>query len=601
MFIIASRLRWLKPAAALVAGLCSAGSAGIGAPVQNSGAPRVLTHIDGVFFEGQQSFILGWACQQGNKDSIDIRIYADRAPTDSPPGMLVLVGRADYESDPGVADACQDHEGGKHRFRLPLPVPFAKDRGRKFYAEGMPVRGTIPPVPGAYKHPSSHPWVFTTRSELGEMAQRMNVPNSYSADRFSHLARQIARDLSVPNDWSVAYSGCKVSVYLFAFSYEPHNDREEEWTHAELRLDAHTKAPMGAAVVASRLALYAALRKAGAAAPKDAPGPDQAAALAKKILLAWGERGFRDAQGRFLSDSAQFCDDNGKMVEGGEGLTISRGIIYSVHAQDLLMYLDALMPPEIKELNAFNSAIYDILTKGLNWGWAHHAWGCDHFGNHSANALAGLLATARLTDNQKQFEAVLHGKDSSLRVTLPWTAFFDRAIYGEQDIPNSCYFNTGADSATSHPFFSTSTVAPGEIDDRFRNKGTAQAFGYPMFTLERLINATEILRLAGFDPYRYRGRHGQSVEMAISYYACFARGAGFYKTVTRDNSGSCLNARQYYGQTVNGVDGVVLTGAYLFPRNDSITVVESAARTSASSGGVPQFSLDAIRFGRWRN
>jgi len=601
VFVIASRPRWLKLTAAFVAVLYSAGSAGIGAPAQNSGAPRVVTHIDGVFFEGEQPFVLGWACQQGNKDSIDIRIYADRAPHDSPPGTLVLVGRADYESDPGVTNACQDHEG-KHRFRLPLPAPmFAKDRGRKLYAEGIPVRGAIPPVPGAYKHPSTHPWVFTTRSELEEMARRMNVPNSYSANRFSQLAGQIAHDLSAPNDWSVAYSGCKVSAYLFAFSYEPQSASEQEWTHAELRLDPKTKAPAGAAVVASRLALYAALRKAGAAAPKDAPGPDQAAALAKKILLVWGERGFRDAQGHFLSDSAQFCDDDGKMVEGGEGLAISRGIIYSVHAQDLLMYLDALTPAEIKELNAFHSAIYDILLKGLNWGWAHHAWACDHFGNHSANALAGLLATARLADNQKQFEAVLHGQDPSLRVTLPWTAFFDRAIYGEQDIPNSCYFNTGADTATSHPFFSTSIVAPGEIDDRFRNKGTAQAFGYPMFTLERLINGTEILRLAGFDPYRYRGRHGQSIEMAIGYYACFARGAGFYKTVTRDNSGSCPNAPQYHGQTVNGVDGVVLAGAYLFPRNDSITVVESAAKASASSGGVPAFSLDAIRFGRWRN
>jgi hypothetical protein len=604
MLVIASRLRWLKLTVAFVAALCSAGSAGIGAPAQNSGAPRVVTHIDGVFSEGEQPFVMGWACQQGNKDSIDIRIYADRAPNDSPAGTLVLVGRADFESDSGVNNACQDHEGSKHRFKLPLPVPmFAKDRGRKLYAEGIPVRGIIPPVPGAYKHPSTHPWVFTTRSELEELAQRINVPGSYSANRFSQLTGQIARDLAAPNDWSVAYSGCKVSVYLHAFSYEPHNDREQEWTHSELRLDAHTRAPMGAAVVASRLALYAALRKAGAAAPKDAPGTDQPVALAKKIVLAWGERGFRDAQGHFLSESAQFCNDNGKTIPGGEGLAISRGIIYSVHAQDLLMYLGAFAPAEIKELNAFHSAIYDLLIKGLNWSWAHHAWACDHYGNHTANGLAGLMATARLTDNQKQFEAVLHGKDPSLRVTLPWTAFFDRAIYGEKDIPNSCYFNTGADSATSHPFFSTSAVAPGEIDDRFRNKDAAQGFGYPMFTLERLINATEILRLAGFDPYRYRGRHGQSIEMAISYYACFARGAGFYKTVTRDNSGSCPDASQYYGQLVNGVDGMVLTGAHLFPRNDSIAAVESAAKTFvlASSGGPPAFSLDAIRFGRWRN
>ncbi|HKD25302.1 MAG TPA: hypothetical protein VKC66_05210 [Xanthobacteraceae bacterium] len=601
MFVNARRLRWLKLAAAFVAALYSAGSAGIGAPAQNSGAPGVVTHIDRVSSEGEQPFVVGWACQQGSKDSIDIRIYADRAPHDSPAGTLVLTGRADFESELAVNNACQDHEGGKHRFKLPLPVPmFAKNRGRKLYAEGVPVRETIPPVPGAYKHASTHPWVFTTRRELEELAQRINVPNSYSANRFSQLASQIARDLSAPNDWSIAYSGCIVSAYLYAFSYEP-QDGHDERTHAELHLDAKTKAPAGAAVVASRLALYAALRKAGAAAPQDAPPPDQAAALAKKILLAWGERGFRDAQGHFLSESTQFCDDNGKIIPGGEGLTISRGIVYSVHAQDLLGYLDALTPAEIKELNAFHSAIYNLLIKGLNWGWAHHAWACDHYGNHSANALAGLLATARLTDNQKQFEAVLDGKDPSLRVILPWTAFFDRAIYGEADIANSCYFNTGADSATSHPFFSTSIVAPGEIDDRFRHEGAGQAFGYPMFTLERLINATEILRLAGFDPYRYRGRHRQSIETAIGYYACFARGAGFHKTVTRNNSATCPDAPQYYGQLVNGVDGMVLIGAYLFPRNDSITAAESAAKTSASSGGLPAFSLDAIRFGRWRN
>src|SRR5215467_3034078 len=249
MFVSASRLRLTM---AFVVALCGVGSAGIGARAQNSGAARVVTHIDGVFSEGEQPFVMGWACQQGNKDSIDVRIYADRAPHDSPAGTLVLAGRADDESEPGVNNACQDHDGGKHRFKLPLPVTmFAKDRGRKLYAEGIPARGAIPPVAGAYKHPSTHPWVFTTRTELEEMAQRINVLNSYSANRFGQLAAQIAHDLATPNDWSVAYSGCKVSVYLFAFSYEPHNGREEAWTHDELRLDAQTKAPMGAAVVAS--------------------------------------------------------------------------------------------------------------------------------------------------------------------------------------------------------------------------------------------------------------------------------------------------------------------------------------------------------------
>jgi hypothetical protein len=181
------------------------------------------------------------------------------------------------------------------------------------------------------------------------------------------------------------------------------------------------------------------------------------------------------------------------------------------------------------------------------------------------------------TDDQKQFEAVLDGKDPSLRMSLPWTGLLDTA-----DIPNSCYFNTRTDSATSHPIFSTRIVAPGG-SNRFRNKDAAQGFGYPIFTLERLINATEIIRLAGFDPYRYRG----SIEMG--HYACFARGARFYKAVTRDNLDPCPDAPQYNAQLISGVDGMVLIGAFLFPRNDLITAVESAANALAPSGGFPNF------------
>jgi hypothetical protein len=65
------------------------------------------------------------------------------------------------------------------------------------------------------------------------------------------------------------------------------------------------------------------------------------------------------------------------------------------------MYPDALTPVEIKELNAFHSVIYDLLINSLNYNFAeHHAWARDHYSNHSSNILAGLLATARLTDNQ---------------------------------------------------------------------------------------------------------------------------------------------------------------------------------------------------------
>ena len=119
-----------------------------------------------------------------------------------------------------------------------------------------------------------------------------------------------------------------------------------------------------------------------------------------------------------------------------------------------------------------------------------------------------------------------------------------------------------------------------------------------MFTLERLFDAAELMRIAGFDPYGYRGAHGQSIEMAIEYYACFAKGAGFYKTVTLENSSSCADAAQYYGKVVNGVDRMLLIGADRFPANNAITRLEPEAQKPASTGA---FYTDAILFGKWRD
>jgi hypothetical protein len=174
--------------------------------------------------------------------------------------------------------------------------------------------------------------------------------------------------------------------------------------------------------------------------------------------------------------------------------------------------------------------------------------------------------------------------------------FFDHTLYGEGDSPLECGVNTGPDSLTSHPLFVTATVAPGEIQDRYRNLGTLQGIGYPMGTLRGLIGSAEILRIAGFDPYSYRGTHKQSIEMAIDYYACLAAGAGFYKIVTAENSGACANAAQYYGKLVNDVDRAVVFGAYRFPKDPAITRVEAAAKVASRA-----FPLDTLVFGRWRD
>ena len=164
-----------------------------------------------------------------------------------------------------------------------------------------------------------------------------------------------------------------------------------------------------------------------------------------------------------------------------------------------------------------------------------------------------------------------------------------------------CVNNHEADSQSSlanHHDYQTTNSAPGEIADRFRNAEPGKGIAYPMFTLERLFDAAELMRIAGFDPYDYRGRHHQSIEMAMEYYACYAMGAGFYKTVTAENSGSCPNAAQYYGKLVTGVDRMLLIGAERFSGNTAITGLEAGAQETAPAR---TFSADAILFGKWRD
>jgi hypothetical protein len=602
MLRVAPKLKWPPLVAPIATSLFCLSSTSQQTESRSPGTGRVLAHIDGIGYEGEQPFVSGWACQQGSKESIEVRIYVDQSADGAPKGTLVAAGRADGDSEVSINQACQDNEGGKHRIKLELPRPmFAKGRDIKVFAEGIAAKGAIPSLAGSYTSSSTHPWVFTTASELQELVTRANVSGSYSATRFRQLDGQIARDLAAPNKWDAAYSGCDATTYQYAFSYEPQGGNAAK-VRSDLGLDPKSTAPAGAAVVASRLALYAALVKAGANPPRGAPSADRAAALAKQILLAWGTHGFRDGEHNFMTQPSQFCNAQGRhddAVEVAVGLSIARGIIYSAHAQDLLMYVGALNEADARQLNAFHAAIYELLRNSLNYNFSeHHAWACDHYSNHSANILAGLLTLARLLNNKTQFEAVLYGGEAPVRVSLPWTAYFARAIYGEADARNSCYFTTGADSNLSHPFFSTAVVAPGEIDDRYRNENPSHGIGYPMFTLERLFDMAELMRIAGFDAYGYRGAHGQSIEMATQYYACYAKGAGFGKIVTPENSGSCPNAAQYYGKIVNGVDRMVTIGAYRFPNNRSLIEVDSDAKTASSSAA---FALDAILFGKWRD
>jgi hypothetical protein len=181
-------------------------------------------------------------------------------------------------------------------------------------------------------------------------------------------------------------------------------------------------------------------------------------------------------------------------------------------------------------------------------------------------------------------------------VASPWTNWFNHAVYGEHDKPIACHKNTGPDSLASHPSFQTAVVAPGEIEDRYRNANAGQGFGYTLGVLAGLFEMSDLMKNTGFDAFGYRGTHQQSIEMATQYYACYGKNAGFKKTVTADNARACPDYQQYIGQIVNGLETDIVMGAYRFPGNTAITDLEAAAKAAAGAD-----VLDAIRFGRWRD
>ena len=622
--------QWLLRIITLLVTLIISELASSDAIAQNTRVGQVIGNIDGVAQDGDQSYISGWACQQGQKKSITVAIFADHSAYDTQKGTFIMNGIANLDSEPAVGQACQDRDGGKHRFVIELPAALlAKSRDTKLYLHGgrvvngvpnaaiagsgttlghfpqvelqYPTLPAFPMVSGAYRNFNEHPRVFMTTADLKDIVSRINRPDSYSKQRFGQLADQIKRDLASTIDWDATYSGCDIDVYLHAFTIEPRGGYPNEIrSEDQLRTAMHVKpgasAPAGAAGVAARLALYAALLKAGAVAPAGAPSGDQAASLARRILLAWSARGFRDGHGQFRTQS-QFCDGNGK--PSNPGLHLSRAVVNSVHAQDLLMYAGALGGNDVEQLDSFHSNMFDVIRRATNsWmGGSHPA--CERYANGQASELESLLAIARLFDDGRKFNAVLYGTDRSIPVLLPWTVFFNHAIYGESDSPLECYPNNGPDALTSHPSYITPTVAAGEIQDRYRNQNASQGILYCMGTLRGLIDAAEILRGSGFDPYSYRGIHRQSIEMAIDYYACYARGAGFYKTVTAENCGLCPNSAQYYGKMVNEVEKLVMFGLYCFTGDHSFTDLEPAAK-KAASGTINPLD-DAFFFGKWRD
>jgi len=611
-----------------------------GGHAEAQGPGRIVGHIDGLGFDEHGCHIWGWACQQGTPESLTIHIYAGESANGPHRGKFVMQAKADLPDSPSIDQACRCGPQGRHRFDVRIPTSvIAQFHGEKIFVHGIRVQGNVensavggsgsvefPPIAevriepnsyprlsGEYISSSLHPHVFFTDEEIRDLAQRINRHGSYSAQRFAHLVAKLKTQLQTNFDWDEAYNGCDMEIYLRGFSYEAKpaygNDRSDEELCAAMNVKPGMKPLHGGALVASQLALYASLVKAGANVPPGSPGADEATAIAKRILLAWADHGFHDATGNYRVIEAQYCDldMNGKpkVTQFGTffgALTLSRGVIFSVHAQDLLEGLHALNAQEVARLNAFHRAMYHAVLNihneefAANMKWKYRD---EFYNNQTVGHLGCLLSIARLFDDHANVEAILYGGEGSRAVKVPWVSLFDHVIYGPSDHP-LVYItpNHGNDSFTSHPAYSSPIVAAGEINDRYRNANPSQGIGYPMGTLEGLYQAAELLRIAGFDPYGYRGAHGQSIEMATRYYALYGKSAGFRKTITAENSSSIPDYKEYLGRTVNGVDNNALIGALRFPNDTTITDVEYGARESAA---LEHLTWDSILFGKWRD
>lgn len=107
-------------------------------------AGPVVGVIDAVRYEGDQYYVFGWACQQGEKASIAVHIYAGGAAGGNPPGAFVTPGAADLPNEPAVDRECRDGDGGKHRFKVALPNQLLRGfHGKRLWAHGIAVAGNV--------------------------------------------------------------------------------------------------------------------------------------------------------------------------------------------------------------------------------------------------------------------------------------------------------------------------------------------------------------------------------------------------------------------------------------------------------------------------
>lgn len=91
-------------------------------------------HVDGVFPNGSDYVIRGWACHPGWEGSINVHLYVGGQAES---GELVMQGTANQSNETAVNEQCGTTHGS-HRFELHLSASQASQhQGKAVYVHGI--------------------------------------------------------------------------------------------------------------------------------------------------------------------------------------------------------------------------------------------------------------------------------------------------------------------------------------------------------------------------------------------------------------------------------------------------------------------------------
>lgn len=436
---------------------------------------------------------------------------------------------------------------------------------------------------GSYVAPVGYPRVFETRAKALEFLKAARTDPS-KAMVLKRLAGSVKILLPTAANYETPYTGCDIAVYTKQFSV----------------------APMGAAVAADRLALYAYLTSLGQGFG-DATLGAAAQTAAETIMAAWAQGSFKIG-GTPTTSYTAFCSAAPTPPPGvwaSVGLQIGRGMVEFTNAVDLLRGANA--PPSfIAVMDPFIARMLNLEIGATNQHYSYATTGCGQYDNQASMQQLALAVMARYAGRSDVIEALAGVRPGLLAWSFPQQV--EGNIYGSNDMPRTC-----AAVTFNRPglFRQSRVVAAGEIVDRYRAE-PYQPFGYTLGSLTTLELVAKILQSSGYDARDYVGSKGQSLQAALDYYSWYITTFLSSDAVHIPDSGySYPDFSQYAGDALTRGGGAsienkddletpYLFGTTLYPADAKISGVLARTRTiGGAENKVPFAGLSPLFVSAW--